>query len=48
MTDEEIIVAFFQKQGMRAEYSGGKLYKIGGMRVEYSGGRVYKIGDVRM
>ena len=45
MTVEEALVKYY---GERAQYSGGKLYKIGDRRVEYSGGKLYKVGNERI
>lgn len=46
--DTDGLVKYLTKQGMKAQYSGASLYKIGEMRVQYSGSEIYKIGDLKI
>ena len=40
MNVEDVLIKYY---GGRAEYSGGRLYRIGDKRVEYSGGKLYRV-----
>lgn len=45
MNVEDVLIKYY---GGRAEYSGGRLYRIGDKRVEYSGGKLYRVGNDRI